>query len=240
MLSMKKIEHQVELIGPKGIRTMLEAVFQHSQTFLNYRLEIIELETTKEIGWRDGWHISAYPLTHRVPCFGYVLREANYPGRFQAKIAISLGVPKDQLTSISKGIPYQFENGQTITLDDCRGSSMKGRHIVLLGDTSNSEEIAAAAEGCDVLVHEATFDETEEERALSCGHSTTKMSASFANKINAKQLILTHFSCRYEQPWNKHLKASLNQFIDEAQKYSPNTIVHLAQDLWSFDIPPPQ
>ena len=74
-----------------------------------------------------------------------------------------------------------------------------GRKMVLLGDTCNSEAIARAAMNCDVLSHEATYKVGMEDKARIATHSTSAQAGSFAGRIRAKALVLTHFSARYDQ-----------------------------------------
>lgn len=70
------------------------------------------------------------------------------------------------------------------------------RKVVVLGDTCNASSIKALAMNADVLVHEATCENDEAITALKSFHSTAGMAGHFANSINAKTLILTHFSPR--------------------------------------------
>lgn len=81
---------------------MIEGVFAHSQSFVNFPIVYTELDEGQphDLGVKegtvrpnlagccdppltykltrfttsDGWHVWAYPLTHRVPCFGYVFK----------------------------------------------------------------------------------------------------------------------------------------------------------------------
>ncbi len=69
------------LVGPRGIKQYVETALQVSCTFLSFPLTITELDQDDistsgeylggiDIGIKDGWSLAAYPLTHRVPCFG--------------------------------------------------------------------------------------------------------------------------------------------------------------------------
>lgn len=57
--------------------------------------------------------------------------------------------------------------------------------------------IAPIAKNCDVIVHESTLEDDQEKMCIEKGHSTPSMAAKFAKSINAKKLILTHYSSRY-------------------------------------------
>lgn len=52
--------------------------------------------------------------------------------------------------------------------------------------------------GCDLLSHEATFAAGMEEKAGIAQHSTAHMAGTFARKLGAQALVLTHFSGRYD------------------------------------------
>jgi len=52
--------------------------------------------------------------------------------------------------------------------------------------------------GCDVLFHEATYADADRKRARQTGHSTTLQAAKAAVEAGAKQLVIGHFSNRYD------------------------------------------
>ena len=75
------------------------------------------------------------------------------------------------------------------------------------GDCRPSVSFAAAGKGSDVLVHEATFDDGMEGDAMAKRHCTTGEALGVAAKMEAKNVILTHFSQRYQKlPVLKNVK----------------------------------
>jgi ribonuclease Z len=98
-------------------------IMRVSQLYIGFSLTVTELPTGLpfEIGWRDddNWHVSAYPLTHRVPCFGYVFKEREQLGRFDASKAVTRGVTGALIGKLAKEGSVTLENGTTIKQSDC-------------------------------------------------------------------------------------------------------------------------
>ena len=65
-------------------------------------------------------------------------------------------------------------------------------------DTIYNETIIPIIKEVDVLYHESTFLDSEEALARKTMHSTAKEAATIALKANVKQLVLGHYSTRYE------------------------------------------
>lgn len=128
-----------------------------------------------QIPCRDAL-VTAAQLQHRVPCWGYVFEERLQPAAGAANTTSS--------SSSSTG--------------DVGADRPRGRRVVLLGDTVDSRAIAPIALGADLVSHEATFAAGMEGKAAQAQHSTAWMAGQFAWAIQAKALVLTHFSARYE------------------------------------------
>ena len=89
------------------------------------------------------------------------------------------------------------------------------------------------AKGADLLIHEATFSQQEEDLAKRNFHSTTTIAAKVAKEAQVKQLILTHISPRYGSSDNKPLITE-KELLTEAQSVFPQTI--LAEDFMEYEI----
>jgi ribonuclease Z len=108
------------------------------------------------------------------------------------------------------------------------GEARRGRRLVFSGDTAPCDMVRVAADGADVLVHEATFTSQERGRALETGHSTAAQAAELALEAGVELLALTHVSTRYAG----------GEIRDEARTIFPNTEVPRDFDL--IDVPFPE
>ena len=166
--------------------------------------------------------IRAAPLRHPVPCFGYVIEEKDRDGHMKVEWLTEQGLPPSPLYKdfkAGKSVESPKEPGRIITPEEAMELPRPGRKIVILGDTCGSEGIAKWAYGTDVLVHESTFNAERTKEALFKGHSTSAMAGKFAKRINARTLVLTHFSARYSgnSASNSSSASSNSKYEDDTQ-----------------------
>ncbi len=128
---------------------------------------------------------------------------------------------------------YQnIKNGKDIVLDDGRFiencqltfDPIPPKSYAFCSDTAYNESILPLINEVDVLYHESTFLQSEENLARKTLHSTAKEAANIALKANVKQLILGHYSTRYE---------NIKLFKEEARTIFSEVL--LADDGKSFD-----
>ncbi|XP_077993798.1 zinc phosphodiesterase ELAC protein 1-like [Glandiceps talaboti] len=184
--------------------------------------------------------VMAAPLTHRVPSFGFVIQENEQPGKLDPKKLKELGIPPGPLYArIKNGETVVLESGLEVKPEDAVGPKRPGRKLVILGDTSCSSKMASIAMDTDILVHEATLEDELMEKCIENGHSTPSMAAKFANQINAKKLILTHFSQRYraESDTSKEGDESVSKLVGQARAVFVNGDVVAAEDLMQIPVP---
>jgi ribonuclease Z len=69
-----------------------------------------------------------------------------------------------------------------------------------------------AAHEADLLIHESTFSDDEQARALETRHSTAREAAQVAREAGAKRLILTHLSSRHDTDPSRLLIQAREEF----------------------------
>ncbi|MGN7456930.1 ribonuclease Z [Paenibacillus pasadenensis] len=220
----------LRLFGPTGLKAYLEAVFSATYSHLEYELIVTEL-VEGVVYEEDDYTVEAYPLQHRVPCWGYRLTEKDRPGALDAEKARALGVPFGPLLGqLKNGRDVRLPDGRTVRSSDVTAPDRKGRVITILGDTVPCDNIARLAANADLLVHEATFQGDMAEKAAAYGHSTTLQAAEAARQAGAKRLYMTHFSSRYRDE-------DMDGLVAEARTLFPES--YAGADLLAIEVPRP-
>lgn len=230
-------EHQsLTLIGPKGLKGMLETIMHYSRLSLNFPLDIIELP---DHGGEYDWYnhgIEAIPLKHNITSFAYCIREPAFPGPFDKSLAMADGIPEGPLYG-------QLKNKETVTLKDGRTVSgatyclpeTPGRTVIIGGDNKEPGLLQPCLQDCDLLVHEATYTENIYRKlAVDVQHSTAARVAQVCAATPLPNLILTHFSPRYQAVSDgTPNRRSLEETRQEARRFFTGTLF-LANDFDTF------
>ncbi|MFB6235048.1 MAG: ribonuclease Z [Halopenitus sp.] len=146
----------------------------------------------------EEYEVRAFETDHRTRSQGYVLAEDDRPGRFDRPKAEELGVPVGpKFGKLHSGEPVELEGGTVVRPEQVVGPPRPGRKFVYTADTRPQDRTVDAAENADLLVHDATFDDSMADRASSTAHSTGREAAEIAAEADVRRLALTHISSRY-------------------------------------------
>jgi ribonuclease Z len=220
-------QKKTEIYGPEGLKQFLECNRESLQFGLTFLVEIHEVYDAGVICEEKEYIVEAAKSNHDVPSLSYAFVEKNRPGKFYPEKAKTLGVPEGALWSkLQHGYKIKLPNGQIINPADIMGSPRQGRKIVYTGDTRPFTGFAEFAANADLVIHEATFDDTLAEKAAEDGHSTPSQAAEEAIQAKAKKLVLTHISARYPEP---------RLLLEQAKKFFKNTLV--AEDFMELELP---
>jgi ribonuclease Z len=225
-LSMQGREEPIQLFGPAPATSLLKAAIHLGIDRHAFPIEIREL-AAGDVVERAGYRIGAIPVKHGIPALAYALIEDPRPGEFSLERARALGIPEGPLFGkLQHGEPVEL-GGITLQPDQVLGPSRPGRRVVLSGDTRPCDAVCEAARDADLLIHEATFAESEQARAEETHHCTAREAGRLASRAGVRRLILTHFSSRYED--------DLNRLQREAREACP--IAELAHDGLTLEVP---
>src|SRR5439155_8282368 len=149
-------------------------------------------------GMRDAYDIHAFGTEHGGGSLGYALIEKQRLGRFDPAKAQALGVPEGPLWGkLQRSETVTLPDGRTVGPEGIVGAPRPGRKVVITGDTRPCASVVDAATGADLLVHEATFGEEENDRAKETGHSTAREAAQVALAAGGQRRGLSPLSARY-------------------------------------------
>jgi ribonuclease Z len=218
---MRDRDAELAVYGPPGtaalLRTMTSVIGR-----LRYPFRVHELAPGDAVEF-DGYDVEVLRVRHRGEAHGYAVVEHDRPGRFDPGRAVALGVtPGPDFGALQRG-----ERVGDVRPEQVLGETRRGRRVVLSGDTAPCDMVRVAAHRADVLVHEATFAESERERAGQTGHSTARQAAELAAEAEVGLLVLTHLSTRYAG----------GEIRDEARAVFPRTEVPRDFDLVEIPFP---
>ena len=227
-LGLQAREQPIHLYGPKGAKKLLSQALQLGVERVPFEIAIREVKPGEVLGQRDSYDIHVFATEHGGGSVGYALKEDLRRGRFDVEKARAAGIPEGPLWGkLTKGETITTDDGRRMTPADFVGPKRPGRLVVFTGDTRPCASVVDAAQGADLLIHEATFGEEERERAKETGHSTAREAAQIALAAKARRLVLSHVSARYS--------ISAEELVKEAREVFKETAV--AKDGMTVEIP---
>lgn len=218
------------IVAPKGIKEWFESTQTYTQLYLPYELTFAETEHFSEQAFGQ-FSVSSTKLSHRVPSFAYSFIELNVDASLDIERLKAFGVPQGPMWGkLKSGVDVEHQ-GQILRSSEFIRYVNKPRKVVVCGDNDTPELLRAECVSCDVLVHESTYTEALASKAREAGHSYAKLVASFAQSCALPNLLLTHFSPRYQL--ESEAGTSVNDIKKEAQAEYTGTLF-LASDLETY------
>ena len=225
----------IDIYGPSNLKNFIYSALKNSYCKISFPLKFFEVENSAQTNTNlfedELMEVKCASLKHRLPAFGYRVNEKDKPGQFNLEKAKKLNIPEGPIYGrLHSGQKVKLEDGRILNGNDFCGKPRKGESFVYCTDTIFSKRAVELSKNVDLLVHESTFSDKDEEMAFEKLHSTTIMAAKTALLSNAKKLVLTHISPRYTP---KSLVKPID-LLNEAKQIFPNTF--LAKDFLSIKI----
>ena len=184
---------------------------------MNYPLFFHNIDPTRQqtIYEDNTITVETLPLSHRIPCCGFLFREKPKKRHLIGDVANYYNIPTYMRQSIKDGADFITPEGEVIP--NCRLTKEPdpSRSYAYCSDTAPCRFGCGVLDGVDLLYHEATFAESEKERAAQTFHSTARQAAQAAKDAGVKRLLIGHYSSRYD---------TADVQLNEAREIFPNTI----------------
>jgi ribonuclease Z len=196
-LSSKDNQPEISIYGPAGTTTYMDHVLKSSAFDQQIKIHVHECKGSGifEIVDTPKYTVYAAYLEHTTPVIGFRFVEKDRR-RMKVKKLEELGLqPGPLYAKLQNGKDVQF-NGEKIMSDDVT-TVVKGKIITFIADTMFCPQAIELAKEAHVVISEATFAGSEEDKARQYKHLTSTQSAQIASMADAQKLYLTHFSQRY-------------------------------------------
>lgn len=151
--------------------------------------------------WSDEEvEIFTFSLHHGIPTHGYLFRERRRPATIIPKRIAEYRIPFEMIPAIKAGGDFTTDEGLTVAHTDLTHPAPPPRGFAYCSDTRYLPALADIIHGVDLLYHEATFLHDLLDNAERTLHSTAREAALLAKAVQAKRLVLGHYSSRYPDP----------------------------------------
>ena len=209
---------ELHIHSPKGLEELLTPMLNFFCHTLAYKVIFHEFDTRQtSVVYEDrSMTVTTIPLQHRIPCCGFLFAEKARPNHIIRDMVDFYKVPVYELNRIKNGSDYVTPEGEVIANTRLTRPSDPPRKYAYCSDTIFRPEIVKQLSGVDLLFHEATFAESELARAKETYHTTAAQAARIALGAGVRQLVIGHFSARYEDE---------SILLKEASAVFPNTIL---------------
>jgi ribonuclease Z len=223
-MSLQNRTESVDIYGPTGIEEFIAANLK----ILNFGLTFpVRITRIKEglIFDDSGYSVHVCEAEHSIPAYSYLFTEKDRPGKFYPDKAKLLGIPEGKLWHELQSDKEVTVDGRLVRPSDVMGEKRQGIKIGISGDTRPTAKLAEFFKGCNYMTFDSTYSDTLRDKAKDNYHSTAKEAAELAKKAGVSNLILTHFSARYED---------VAELVSEAKTIHDS--VTAARDLLEIDI----
>jgi len=242
------------LIAPKAIATLLDAITATTELYLPFALDFIAIEEVlAEQGDTNKVNISLSDqhqldiditlLSHRVASHAFGITQTISRRILNTDKLVADGIPASALWGkLQQGEDVTTEDNRQLHSVDYVDNEIQRTRIVVAGDNDTPNLLSEAVVDADLLVHEATYTH-EVMMAIQARnpdydpmHSSAHVVGIFAQKMNLKNIILTHFSARYQNFDNPDSETPNMAYIrlDTQSVYQGN--LWLAEDFAQYTV----
>ncbi len=204
----------LHVFAPEALKGIIDMILEASESELPFPLIFHPLKEEGLIALQEKFSITCFKVFHRIECYGFIISENKKPRKIVLEKAKYFKVPYEKFESLKDGLDYVSPTGEIIKNGMITTATPPLRKYAYCADTRFTESLANIVAQVNLLYHEATYLNDQQEKAIRHYHSTSMQAAQLAKMASAKKLLIGHFSSKYEK---------LNMFAEEAKSVFSNT-----------------
>ena len=191
---------RLAVYAPKALEDMLQRQMKLFCHDFDYEVDFHAVDTTvQQVVYEDrSLTVESIPLEHRMPCCGYLFREKQQQPHIRRDMMDFYQIPVSQANNIKAGADWVTPEGEVVKNERLVTPAEPARAYAYCSDTRYIPTLHERLKGVSTLYHEATYGEDHLELAEKYAHSTARQAALVARDAGVGQLLLGHYSSRYE------------------------------------------
>jgi ribonuclease Z len=215
-MSLLSRTQELHLHGPAELEEIIALHLKVASVTLSYPLHFHSLHGEGIIADTGKVEVYCFTVKHRIDCWGFLFKEKKKPRSVDAEKAKAFEIPAAFYEQLQQGIDYKTKKGTIISNEEVTIATPKPRSYAFCADTIFDPTLAEKVKGVDLLYHETTYLKDQEKKAFDRFHCTTVQAGEIAKLAGAGQLMIGHFSSKYE---------TLDAFLSETKEVFENTVL---------------
>lgn len=189
----------MHIYGPKGIRQLLDTILRLSESIVDFEIVYHELDCKekRKVLEMGGLKVYAFPMIHRMPTYGYLFQEKSSRTNINKEAIKKYDLSRPDIHWIKRGGAFRDKAGNDIPREELM-AKRSPRSYAYCSDTIYDPTLVKHIKGVDLLYHEATFLHELEDKAQISKHATAFQAGMIARLADVGELIIGHFSSRYD------------------------------------------
>ena len=218
---------RLAIYAPAALEAMLKQQMQLFCHDFDYEVDFHAVDTNQQqVVYEDrSLTVETIPLEHRMPCCGYLFREKPSLPHIRRDMIDFYEIPTSQINNIKAGADWTTPDGEVVKNERLVEPADPVRSYAYCSDTRYIPTLHERIKGVSTLYHESTYGEDNLLMAQKYYHSTARQAALVACEAGVGQLLLGHYSSRYEDE---------QVLLREAQEVFENT--RLTDENAIFDV----
>lgn len=218
---------RLAVYAPAAMEDILQRQMKLFCHDFDYEVDFHPVDTTsQQVIYEDrSLTVESIPLEHRMPCCGYLFREKPQQPHIRRDMIDFYQIPVSQINNIKAGADWTTPEGEVIPNSRLVEPAEAPRSYAYCSDTRYIPTLHERLKGVSTLYHESTYGEDNLLLAEKYFHSTARQAAQVARDAGVGQLLLGHYSSRYDDE---------QVLLHEAQEVFPRSVLTDEQNV--FDI----